>query len=147
MNSHQTGLGKRKWNRNESKGSQRKFLLPSVETINLDIALRPWQCTTHRWHNRYVSWCPVKRPPDAPVAQVKVCFLMMAQPLRNLEIFWALCNWVLKRHWRTNFFGEGNSFISLNVLFIESSLDMRKKAFHRNQEKRSKHPNEHRLWS
>lgn len=90
MNDHQIEGGKRKRNRNESKGSQRKFLLPSMETVNLDPCTEVLTVSCTHMHNRYIGWRPIKRPPEAPLAKVKMCFWMMAQPPTSLEIFWGL---------------------------------------------------------
>lgn len=81
----------------------------SMETVNLDPCTEALTMSYTYRHNRYIGWRPVKRPPGAPLAKVKMCFWVIAQPPTSLEIFWALCTHFFKRHWLTNFFGERES--------------------------------------
>lgn len=74
MNNHQIEGGKRKRNRNESKGSQRKFLLRSMEAVNLDPCIEALTVPYTHIHSGYIGWRPVKRPPEAPLAKGKMCF-------------------------------------------------------------------------
>lgn len=100
----------------------------------------------HTWHNRGVSWHSIKKPPEAPLAKVRMCFLMMAQPLRKLEIFWVLYNTFLRDTDFLIYLGEVNGFINLNILFYGKFTWYKKiRLFISNQEKISQHQNEHLL--